>query len=252
MAARDDRVTCAIITSMRRTAPVAFLALSAVSACSSSSSHSTPGDGGASDGSIDTGNSNDTGTTSDTGSVDGPSSGDAPSVEGGGSCPTTNTVTGTVGNQTLAPGGAMAALGLSDASYPNQATIVIANVSGVCALTQMLAVNPSHQTANLVYLSLTLGATSSAAGPVTPGTYTPTTMVNQLTATFGSTDATCQTAAQEETAGQVVLCSAGATFAGTFDLTFGADHVTGTFAAPFCNIDIDGGVPDDGGTTCSP
>jgi hypothetical protein len=53
--------------------------------------------------------------------------------------------------------------------------------------------------------------------------------------------------------GSVTVCNAGASLAGTFDLTFGTDHVTGTFDAPLCDWNVDASAGGgDGGAACMP
>jgi hypothetical protein len=229
---------------MRHLALTVLPLLVVAAACSSSSGgHGTPADGGVTDGTTDTG-------ASDT------AAGDHSSGDTGSGCPaSTNTVSGTVSGVTLTPMSAAAFLGLADASYPNQATIVIANVPDICAVIRSLFAHPSQLAANLDQLLFTLGETSATAGPVTVGTYTPTSTPDELTAQFESFDATCQPTGDagvggvEQTSGQVVLCTAGPTYSGTFDLIFGADHITGTFSAPLCEVAADAGAPPlgDGG-----
>ncbi len=171
---------------------------------------------------------------------------------GGDAATGTATVTGTLSGRTLSPARAVALEGADDPSYPNQISIFIANQADPCALLQSLGADPGAQQANLLDLILVLGETDANGPAVTPGTYTPTTMPDELTAGYTSLDASCQGSDNEETAGSVTVTAAGASYVGTFDLTFGADHVTGSFDAPLCALSLDGGTSGDGGTTCQP
>jgi hypothetical protein len=166
--------------------------------------------------------------------------------------PSSATVTGTLAGRTLSPAYAIALKGVDDASYPNQISIFIANQPNLCALAQSQASNPNTQKANMLDLILVLGETNASGPAVTPGTYTPSTMPDELTAGYTSLDANCMGADSEETAGSVTVTAAGASFAGTFDLTFGADHVTGSFDAPLCDLSLDGGSASDAGMVCQP
>jgi len=175
---------------------------------------------------------------------------------GGSAAAGSATVTGTLSGRTLSPAHAVALKGVDDSSYPNQISVFIANQADPCALVQSLAGDPNAQKANLLDLILVLGETDANGPAVTPGTYTPSTMPDELTAGYTSLDANCQGPQTEETAGSVTVTAAGASYVGTFDLTFGADHVTGSFDAPLCALNLDGGAggsgAGDGGTVCQP
>jgi hypothetical protein len=166
-----------------------------------------------------------------------------------GGCATATGVTGTLGGQTLSPAHAVALKGVNDASYPNQITVFLTNVSNLCSLLQTTG---SFNKANLRTLGFVLGATSSSAPPVAPGTYTQMNTTDEMTASYSSSDATCQMTDSPWMGGSVTACGVGASYTGTFDLTFGTDHVTGTFDAPLCELNQDGSAAGDGGATCMP
>ncbi len=69
---------------------------------------------------------------------------------------------------------------------------------------------------------------------------------NVLFAQYTKFDATCQSTGESATSGTVTFTRVDACgVVGTFDLTFNADHVTGSFAAPAC-----ANVPDGGASAC--
>ena len=72
--------------------------------------------------------------------------------------------------------------------------------------------------ANALDLALVLGEPQSNAPAVTPGTYTPDGMPDELTASFYSNDANCQVTDAVQTTGSVTITGAGASYTGTFDL----------------------------------
>jgi hypothetical protein len=154
-----------------------------------------------------------------------------------------------------APFGPQSAAAFSDFEASGnlaEVTVVIASTATTCTMVQSqwatAALTPSVDE-----LVLTLGAYSTTSGaPValTPGTYTPTGAARQVGAVFVSYDASCASSTALEATGQVVLCGAGPTYSGTFDLHFGASHVSGTFSAPACAVDWDAGAPADAGATC--
>jgi hypothetical protein len=211
-------------------------------ACGSVSPAPTASDGGAKDsgtlGAFETGANDtgppaaDTGTTKDSGTTPG--------------CPATTVVTGTIVGQPLSPAYAIALKGVADPSYPNQIVVFLSTRSDVCSTLQTKG--PGN-IANLRDMSFVLGATDPAAGPVTPGTYTPMNTVDEMTAQYDSYDATCNDTSPAWNGGSVVVCGVGASFTGSFDQTFGTDHVTGTFDAPLCDLNL---AADASASTCIP
>jgi hypothetical protein len=172
-------------------------------------------------------------------------------VTGDGGCPTGTTVSGTIGGQSLSPAYAIALKGADDPSYPNQISVFISNADGLCAFFQA---HPGANKADLRAVGFVLGATDAAAPPVTPGTYAQMNSVDEMTAGYDSYDSTCNDTSPAWNGGSVVVCGAGTSFTGTFDLTFGSDHVTGTFDAPLCTLNADAGTTmgADGGVACLP
>lgn len=78
-------------------------------------------------------------------------------------------------------------------------------------------------------------------GPVTsPGTFpelssAPQGSTSVFAGSFDSWDATCMNTNTQITGGTVTISAVSASsLAGSFDLTFGNDHVTGSFSAPNC------------------
>jgi hypothetical protein len=54
-------------------------------------------------------------------------------------------------------------------------------------------------------------------------------------AVFFTTDAACELGnVTQATAGKITFTSVGSRYTGSYDLSFGADHVTGNFDAPLC------------------
>ncbi len=88
-------------------------------------------------------------------------------------------------------------------------------------------------------------AVSAMGGSVATGTYGVVSQGFGATASYATQDATCNTSFSETASGGSVTLTtvSGSSVAGTFDLTFGTDHVTGSFSAPICGYSAgDGGV----------
>jgi hypothetical protein len=151
--------------------------------------------------------------------------------------PVFTSVSGTLMGRSVSPAYATAAKGIYDQEYPNQVTVFIASSSNPCGMLQQLVTNPNVERANLLAIALVLGATDASA-VVTPGTYTANGNPDELSASYSSYDAQCNMTGSEATAESVTLTSAGSSYEGTFDLTFGPDHVTGSFVAPLCDVTV--------------
>jgi hypothetical protein len=88
-------------------------------------------------------------------------------------------------------------------------------------------------------------AINDAAGYSSPATATGDYLVSgapktpsskQALGFYQKDGADClKTVSASATGGKVTVTQTGATIAGTFDLTFGSDHVTGSFSAPRCS-----------------
>jgi hypothetical protein len=227
---------------------VAAAILAFAAACSSSSGGNPPLDAGARDA---TAAAPDAGTDTGSATSDAGSTVDA---DGEAACPSGNAATGGVGGSSFAPQSAAAFSDFEASGSPQQVTVVVSSSTTTCAVVQSqwstAALAPS-----LEELVLTLGAYSTTTGsPValTTGTYTPQGAARQVQAVFTAYDASCSSSTALEATGQVVLCSAGPAYAGSFDLHFGASHVSGTFSAASCAVDWDAGAPADAGATCHP
>jgi hypothetical protein len=100
--------------------------------------------------------------------------------------------------------------------------------------------------ANTTYVNLTVYQTDATGAYMTPtaGDYTihqgePPPSFKLGSATFASEDGLCTVINTENaTAGTITVSSinlaSGGGIVGTFDLTFGSDHLSGSFNAPYC------------------
>ena len=150
------------------------------------------------------------------------------------------TVNGTPGGQPLSPAYAIAFKGVNDAAYPNQISVFISDIDNLCELAR------TGGQASFGAMIFVLGQTDSAAPPVGPGTYTATGSpdegnlgyYNGVTLLPPGNNGVCGgTFIAGADGSSVVVSGAGASITGTFDVTFGPDHVTGSFDAPLCNLD---------------
>ncbi len=208
---------------------VGWVVSASLAACGSIS----PAPAGSDSGAKDTGT---LGTTADTDTHDTGSPADSGTKDTGvAGCPTATVVTGTIGGQPLSPAYAIAIKGAADPSYPNQIVVFLSTRSDICSSFQTKG---PGDIANLRAMTFVLGATDPAAGPVTPGTYTQMNTVDEMTAQYDSYDATCNDTSPAWNGGSVVVCAAGTSFTGTFDQTFGTDHLTGSFDAPLCDLNL--------------
>lgn len=104
---------------------------------------------------------------------------------------------------------------------------VITNVTGACSVLQNHGNPPDAST-----LIVAVAADSSS---VAPGTYDIVSQGFGATASYALQDQNCLTVVSENaSSGTVTISSVGSSVNGSFDLTFGADHITGTFSAPVC------------------
>jgi hypothetical protein len=148
-------------------------------------------------------------------------------------------VNGTVGGVGLTVNDRFAATTQASSTSGGSAVILITDTAGVCT-----AAIRGEQLKSVGGLTLILSATDGAAKSVAPtqnGTYvvakaTPEAGKLYATAVFGGTDDKCM--AKSFTladSGKVELTRVDAsTYAGTFDLMFGSDHVTGSFDVSEC------------------
>ena len=161
-------------------------------------------------------------------SSDSPVTSDA-SSDTGSSCKLTGaaTLTGTFLGQTLAPKDAI--------SYQQGGMLVVGvfDYAGACALGNDLKAS-----------SNVLAITYSGTTPLPTNTPIDVKATQGLDAQYARYDAQCGSPQGESvTAGTITLTELDACgVAGSFDLTFSNDHVTGTFTAPTCALTPDGGA----------
>jgi hypothetical protein len=221
---------------------LAFVLLTACSGHLNVGSSTDGGDSGRATGGRDSGNDG----SPSTNPPPGPDSSDgAPAPMG-----TQATVNGTPGGQALSPAYAIAFKGVNDPAYPNQVSVFISDIDNLCSLAQ------TGGQASFSAMMFVLGQTDSAAPPVGPGTYTATSSPNEGTLGYYNNVTLLPPGNNGDCAGtfiagadgaSVVISAVGASIAGTFDVTFGSDHVTGSFDAPLCDLDRD---PDAGALFC--
>lgn len=195
------------------------------------------GGGSGSGSGASSGSSGSSGSSSGGGSDSGSGSGgDSGSSSGSGSGG--NSATGTVGGVALAPQDAFFNSDEQGPSGSGQANTIlgITSFGGACSELYTDDQIPPGSATITTYLV-------SSGGPVTaPGTFvfdSGTSGSGKVFsgATFGATDASCGETSVDATAGTVTVTSvSSAQLVGTFDLTFGADHVTGAFSAAQCVI----------------
>ena len=157
---------------------------------------------------------------------------DTSSSDSGSNCASASaTVTGTIQAATLSAKDAVYAPPANGGS----AFAAIADVANVCPIVKA---NANKANAKVFVLVFTGGAPKVGMTPVG-------SMV--LDAQWAAYDATCSSMGGSADSGSVTITRADSCgVVGTFDLTFGNDHVTGSFTAPTCTI-----PPSDGGsTTC--
>lgn len=159
------------------------------------------------------------------------------SSSGGGSG--SASVTGTIQGAAVPASDSVGLSSVSTANGTSEAAVgaIITNVANACGVLQSHA-NPANATA----LVLAVSASGSSVGT---GTYDIVSQGFGATASYAKQDSTCNTSFSENASGGSVTLTAvsGSSVSGTFDLTFGSDHVTGSFSAPICSYSAgDGGV----------
>ena len=166
--------------------------------------------------------------------------------------PSTGTTSSAAGSATGTVGGV--SLGVQDAFFANGVTtgtvVGVTSFSGACETLYSSKRYPRSS----VGLSLQLIAYEGGgpAGPVTaPGTFALLgTSVGGDTfgASWDSVDGSCGDTTTQATGGTVTVTAVTASqLTGTFDLTFGGDHVTGSFSATDCAA----AAGSQGNPTCS-
>jgi hypothetical protein len=151
-------------------------------------------------------------------------------------------VTGTIGGRSLTPKDGIAWVTKAYASninqYRTELNIVLTEAAGQCALAS------AREKRGGALLSLHLGLRKSDGYPsIAPGTYVSTVDVStgdqiEVLGGFDVFDMACTSVLPAAALGKGTLVidrvtDDGAT-AGAFDLTFGGDHVEGTFIVPGC------------------
>ena len=134
------------------------------------------------------------------------------------------------------------ALGVQDAFFSNEvATGTVLGVTSFPGACEALYTNMHypHGSAGLSIQLIAYPSGGGTAGPVTaPGTFTllgSTIGGNSFGAAWTSVDASCNPTSVQATGGTIDLTEVTASqLKGTFDLTFGADHLTGSFTASDC------------------
>jgi len=149
----------------------------------------------------------------------------------------TASVTGTIQGATVPAGDAVGLDSVASGSSEAAVGAIITNVASACSVLQDHG-NPPGATALVV-------AVSAMGGSVATGTYSIVSQGFGATASYTTEDTTCNTSFSENaSSGSVTLTTvSGSTVAGTFDVTFGSDHLTGSFSAPICNYSAGDGGP---------
>ncbi|MFI5041837.1 MAG: hypothetical protein ACHQNA_08310 [Acidimicrobiales bacterium] len=134
--------------------------------------------------------------------------------------------------------------GVQGAGAGQQITISILNLAKVpnaCALA-----GSGQSPANAVDVLLILG--QSPNDIVVPGRYE---MGRGFFGLYLTSDASCQTSSEVHmTAGTVDLTRADSSFEGTFDMSFPAGRMTGSFVAPLCGDGAGTGAAMDAAAVC--
>ncbi len=139
------------------------------------------------------------------------------------------TVNGTIQGMAVP---AMAAVGLSSVVMAGSMTesavgAAITNIKGACGVLQK---NGNPPDASTLFVEVV-----ADSGSVAPGTYNIVSQGFGASAKYILEDQNCIDLLKEPaSSGTVTLSSIGSSVNGSFDLMFGADHLTGTFSAPIC------------------
>jgi hypothetical protein len=152
-------------------------------------------------------------------------------------------VTGTVGGQSF---DAQDAVFITGSSASTTGTIVGMTTFG--ALCNAVTTNQIPKSSRVLSFQLA-EANGTTAGPVTgPGTFdflgSSSGATKVFAANWESFDATCTPTSTSATGGSVTVTAVTAThIAATFDVTFGTDHITGSFDASACAAPSSSGSP---------
>lgn len=140
---------------------------------------------------------------------------------------------------------------------PNQITVGLANlgnVPDVCGLVESSSENVSSENvSNVAEIVVILGSETDPADVVGTGSYT---LGDRLEVVLLVYDATCNTSGGAAVAATVNITKITDTaVAGSFDLTFPAGQITGTFDAPLCNPPVEpdassAALDTDAGSAC--
>ncbi len=135
-------------------------------------------------------------------------------------------------------------------AFPNAAIphlfVVLGDRSPLCTLLQGAATGTPATLEVASLTSLELEVFDQRSRSVNPGTF-PVVTTSQnppllASGFFSETDSACALPVnQTATAGSVTVATLEPTVTGTYDLTFGSDHITGSFDVANCsNVDIEG------------
>ncbi|MFL5365882.1 MAG: hypothetical protein ACJ781_10455 [Myxococcales bacterium] len=121
-----------------------------------------------------------------------------------------------------------------------QGSTAVIGISSVTSLCSRLAAGKEAKSAQyLVLAPFRLQPDRSTIPPPAPGIYVVGGLaIDNAVAAFSTTDATCVPVAAttvRATSGQINLTAVGSRYTGSYDLNFGADHVSGNFDAPVCS-----------------
>jgi hypothetical protein len=130
----------------------------------------------------------------------------------------------------------LSSLGIA-AVQGSTAVIGISSVTSLCS--RLVSGTEAKSAQYLVLAPFRLQPDRSTIPPPAPGTYVVGGIaLDNAVAVFSTTDAACVPVAANTvraTSGQITLTAVGSRYAGSYDLNFGADHVSGTFDAPVCS-----------------
>jgi hypothetical protein len=142
------------------------------------------------------------------------------------------TIVGTFLGSTLSPKDEIAYESHPTSQY--EVVVGVSDYSPACSLGNDNKANSSAMA--IIYSDTT---------PLVPATI-DLTKTSVLFAQYTKFDATCQSTGESATSGTVTFTRVDSCgVVGTFDLTFNADHVTGSFSAPVC-----ANLPDGGASAC--
>lgn len=130
------------------------------------------------------------------------------------------TVNGTINGMTMVPAAAL----FTNGPGGSGTSVTLVNVPGFCDSTAKGLLPKNLETFRIAFSPEVKAAGTFALDNIS------------VSAVWAIDDATCnQTSTASATAGAVVVTGlSSANISGTFDLMFGADHVTGSFSASYC------------------